>query len=63
MRDTATAFAASWPDENRAFRRGYTWDIPDRLPSMPPRRCPARTFDHMAAEIAADHRRTVRGRA
>lgn len=62
MRDAATAFAASWPDENRAFRRGYSWDIPDRLPHQRPRRHPARSLDYLVLEIAADHRRVARSR-
>lgn len=62
MRDTARLAAMDLPDANPHFRRGWCWDIPDRLPSTPPRRRAARTFDHLVLEIASDHRRATRAK-
>ncbi|WP_448192727.1 hypothetical protein [Azospirillum sp. sgz301742] len=64
MRDTARLAAMDDPAVNFHFRRGMSWDVPDRLPgSAPRRRLKGQTLDNLAAEIAADLRRAIRGRA
>lgn len=62
MRDTARLAAMDLPDANPHFRRGWSWDIPDRLPHQRPRRRPARSLDHLVLEIASDHRRVARAK-
>lgn len=52
MRDTARLAAMDVPDDNPAFRRGWTWDAPDRLPHQKPRHGNHRTLDQIAAELA-----------
>lgn len=65
MCDTARYAAMDLPDDNPHFRRGWSWDIPDRLPHQRPRRRPPTTdpLDILAAELRAAHRRALRGRA
>lgn len=49
---TAADFARqSDPECNFHFRRGRSWGVQDRQPGAKPRCTPARTLDHIAAEI------------